>query len=392
MNPTWVIFGKEVRESLRDRRVLLNSLVMGPLIGPLVFVLMVRLVVGQETEKSERALPVVVIGAERAPGLVEALRQEGMLVRPPVEDVEEAVRSQRVDLALRIAPDYAQDWRAGRPAQVELFYDSSRRDVGSDVGRLESMLSAVSQRTGMLRLRARGISPATLQPVLVASRDQATPRSQGALIFLSLPYFLAISALLGGMWLAIDATAGERERHSIEPLFANPVRRSDVVLGKALATASFGSFSLVLALALFYFSRGLLPPEQPQFALALTPGFLAGALVVMAPLVAMLSIVQMLLASFAKTFREAQTYLGLSNFALVIPSVVLMAVPLKEQLWLHAIPIVGQQAALLRMLRGEPPLWEGTVLCAAVTLALSWVFYRLTVRVFEGERFAFPAT
>jgi sodium transport system permease protein len=390
VTPALTVFRKEVRESLRDRRALLNSLLVGPLIAPLLFVGMVRFVVSDAIEKGERLLPVAVIGAERAPNLVEALRHEGMLVRPPVEDVEEAVRSQRVDLALRISPEFAEDWRAGRPAQVEVFFDSSRRDVGSDVGRLESMLGTVSRKIGILRLQSRGISPVAISPVLVAARDQATPRARGAMVFSMLPYFLAMTLLLGGMWLAIDTTSGERERQSIEPLLVNPVRRAQIVAGKLAATAAFSFASLLLSLVVFRATTGLLPREAPEFALAITPGFLAGAMLVMIPVGLLLAPLQMLLASFARTFREAQTYVGLLQIAMMIPSAVLM-MPFKEQPALFVVPFLGQQLTLLRMLRGEPVPVASLAACSLLTLAAAWGLYRLTVRVFEGERFAFPS-
>jgi len=159
MKAAFTVFLKECRESLRDRRVLINSLVLGPLLGPLMFLLMVRLVVGRELEKAEQPLPVVVIGAERAPELVDALRQMGLQQLPPVADPELAVREQRIDLALRIAADFGANWRAGRSAQVELIYDSSRREAQGDAERLRAMLENYGHRNGALRLLARGLSP-----------------------------------------------------------------------------------------------------------------------------------------------------------------------------------------------------------------------------------------
>ena len=139
MKTALIVFFKECRESLRDRRVLTNSLLLGPLLGPVLFLVMMRLVVGRELERAERPLPVVVIGAERAPELIAALRQMGLELKPPIVDPELAVREQRLDLALRIDAGFGADWRAGRPAQVELLYDSSRREGGRDVERLHQM-------------------------------------------------------------------------------------------------------------------------------------------------------------------------------------------------------------------------------------------------------------
>ena len=147
MKAALTVFVKECRESLRDRRVLVNSLVLGPLLGPLLFLVLMRLVVGRELEKAEQPLPVVVIGAERAPELLAGLRQMGLRQLPPVADPELAVREQRIDLALRVAADFGANWRGGRPAQVELIYDSSRRDAQHDAERLRGMLENYSPAT-----------------------------------------------------------------------------------------------------------------------------------------------------------------------------------------------------------------------------------------------------
>src|SRR5712672_2197894 len=155
MNPALTVFVKECRESLRDRRVLLNSLLLGPLLGPLLFLVIMRLVVGRELEKAERPLPVVVINAERAPELIASLRQMGLEQKPPIADPELAVREQRIDLALRVSADYGADWRAGQPAQVELIYDSSRREANSDVDRLGGMLESYGHAAGARRAAVR---------------------------------------------------------------------------------------------------------------------------------------------------------------------------------------------------------------------------------------------
>jgi len=147
MRAVWIVFIKECRESLRDRRVLLNALVLGPLLGPVLFVILLRLTITRELAQADRPLPVAIIGAARAPNLIAALEQQGLQVLPPVADAEAAVRAQTLDLALRISPSYDADWRAGRPAQVEIIYDSSRRDVGAPLQRLRSMLENYSRRT-----------------------------------------------------------------------------------------------------------------------------------------------------------------------------------------------------------------------------------------------------
>ena len=147
-----------------------------------------------------------------------------------------------MSLALRITDSFSDDWNAGRTAQVDIIYDSSHRDGGTQVSRLRGMLLYYSRRTSAMRLVVRGLAPDVGTPLIIGDRDQATPQARGALLFAMLPYFLILTSFLGGMWLAIDATAGERERQSLEPLLANPVSRRasrSWVLGKLCAAAAF---------------------------------------------------------------------------------------------------------------------------------------------------------
>ena len=388
MKPALVVFVKECRESLRDRRVLINSLLLGPLLGPLLFLGLMRLVVGRELEKAERPLPVVVIGAERAPELVTALRQMGMEQRPAMPDAEQAVREQRIDLALRISAGYGAEWRAGRPAEVELIYDSSRREGGSDVDRLRSMLDSYSRRNGLLRLLARGLSPAVAAPVVIATRDQATPQARGALLFGMLPYMLVLTIFIGGIWLATDSTAGERERQSLEPLLINPVPRDRILLGKLLATAAFSMASLILGLLAFVVAGRFMPTEQLGMSLALGWHFVWVALPVLAPLVLLICVAQILIAAFARSVREAQTYLGLAQLVPLIPSVVLSVLPVKAQLWMYAVPLLGQQLTLMRLLRAEPVPIVAIALSALITLLAALAVFNLARRVYSSEKLA----
>jgi sodium transport system permease protein len=388
VSPVLTVYLKECRESLRDRRVLINSLLLGPLLGPLLFLVLMRLVVGRELEKAEQPLPVVVIGAERAPELIGALRQMGLELLPPVADPELAVREQRIDLALRIAADFGAAWRAGRPAQVELIYDSSRRDAQGDAERLRDMLDSYSHRNGALRLLARGLAPTVAAPLVIATRDAATPQARGALLFAMLPYMLVLTMYIGGLSLAIDSTAGERERQSLEPLLINPVPRDRILLGKLMATATFSLASLTLGLLAFLLAGRFMPTDQLGLSLALGPHFFAVALPMLVPLVLLVGITQILLAAFARSVREAQTYLSLVQLVPLIPSIVLSVLPIKAQLWMYAVPLLGQQLAIMRLLRAESVPVIALNLSALMTLWAVLAVFLLARRAYNSERLA----
>jgi sodium transport system permease protein len=388
---TVTVFFKELRESLRDRRVLINTFLIGPLLGPAIFVVLINVILSRELNKAEKPLPVVVIGAQYAPNLVSALQQSGIQVRAAIANPEAAVREQRVDLVLRIPAAFADDWRAGRSAQLELIYDSSRSEGSAQIQRLKSMIDNYSRRNGALRMMVRGLSPALANPVLTADRDQATPQARGALLFAMLPFMLVFAAFFGGMFLAIDATAGERERQSLEPLLVNPVPRWQILLGKHLATSAFSLTTVCLSLVAFVIAGRLLPTDRLGLTLDLGWHFVSVVLPAMLPLVLLLSILQTLVAAFARSFREAQTHLGLLQLVPMVPSILLIALPFKTQLWMFAVPLLGQQLTIMRLLRGELITPLQVLICATTTLLAALLVFLVARRVYDSERLAISA-
>ena len=388
MKSIFTVFWKEVRENLRDRRTVLNTLLTGPLFAPLIFVLLINGLIAREFDKAEKPLPVPMIGAEHAPNLVAALVQMGVEIKEPPADPERAVREQDVDLVLRIPESFAEAWRRGEPAQVELIHDRSQRDAGASVTRLRGMLDSYAQRTGSMRVMARGLSPSVTRPLVVATRDQSTAQARGGMMFAMLPYFFILGTFIGGMALAIDTTAGERERQSLEPLFANPVPRSRILLGKLGATSAFAFTTLVLSIIAFSIAGLFLPTAKLGFALELGPRFAAPVLFAMLPLVALIALLQTLAAAFAKSFREAQTYLSLLMLVPAVPTLLMSIFPVKTQTWMYAVPLVGQQVTITRLLRGDFVGMSDIALCFAGTAVAAVLVYFITARIYTSERLA----
>jgi len=388
MNTIFIVFLKEVIENLRDRRTITNALIVGPLLGPLLFAGLTSMMITRELDRGEKPIEVSIVGAEHAPNLVEFLKQNGVRPKPPVADGEARVRAQDEDMVLRIPPSYGEAWRAGKTAQVELLFDSSQRDAATPVERLRGLLQAYSSQNGAMRLMARGLSPAVASPLVVASRDQSTPQGRSALLFAMLPYFLILSAFMGGMYLAIDTTAGERERQSLEPLFANPVARWRILAGKLAATFAFAMASLTLSLLAFAQAGRFIPTEKIGMVLDFGPRFAFIALLVMVPLVLLASCLQTLIAAFAKSYREAQTYLSLLLIVPMLPSAMLAVMPIKAQAWMFAVPLLSQHLIITKLVRAEPVSAQQLLLCLACGCAAAAVAALATSRVYHSERLA----
>jgi sodium transport system permease protein len=391
MKAALVVFLKEVRENLRDRRTVINTLVTGPLFAPLIFVLLINTLVTREIGKAEKPLPLPVIGAENAPNLIEALKQQRVDIKPGPADAEYAVREQDADVVLRIPREFASAWNKGEPAQVEVIYDQSQRDANSAVSRLRGILEQYDRRTGALRMVARGLSPSVTRTVVVAERDQSTAQSRASNLFAMLPYFFILGGFVGGMALAIDTTAGERERQSLEPLFANPVPRWQILVGKLGATTAFAITTVLLSIIAFAVVGQFLPTEKIGMTLAIGAPFVAHTIFVMLPLVLLLATLQTLVAAFAKSYREAQTYLSLLMFVPVIPTMMLSLMPFKTLFWMYTVPLMSQQIIITRLLRGDAVPTAGLAMCFVCTALAALLVYVLALRVYHSERLAISA-
>lgn len=385
------VFAKELKDSLRDRRTVINTLVTGPLLAPLLFVLLINTVVTRELEKGEKPMVLPVAGAQYAPNLVAALRQADVKIEPAPADPERAVREQDADVVLRITPHFADAWNKGQTAQVEVIYDESQSDSRSAARRLHALLDGLSARTGALRLVARGLSPSLQQPIVVAERDQSTPQSRSGVLFAMLPYFFIIGAFIGGMAIAIDTTAGERERQSLEPLLVNPVPRWKILAGKLATTTAFALATVLLSVLAFAVVGHLMPTDRIGMTLDIGVTFVVRTLVVMLPLAALIASVQTLVAAFAKSYREAQTYVSLLMLVPIVPVLLLSFLPYKAQLWMYAVPLMGQQVVIARLVRGDAVPAVALAACFVCTALVAIVACVVTARIYRSERLAISA-
>ena len=389
MSAWWIVLRKELTDAFRDRRMVMVAFVLMPLAVPLLLAGLGSVGTKRQTEKLEKTLELPVIGAEQAPNLVAWLGTNDVRVIAPPADPDAAVRQQDHEVVLRIDPQFGEDWRAGRPAAIELIYDSSRpMQSGATISRVRALLGGYSQQVGTLRLIARGIHPAVAQPLRVGDRDVATPESRFDLAQQMLPYLLLLLAFIGGMQLAIDATAGERERQSLEPLLATPASREAIISGKILATAAFTLLSVLMTLLMFRVAFALVPMAEAGMSLDVPWDALGRLLLAILPIVLLGATVLTALAAFARSHREAQGYLPLLMFLPMLPTMYLMVSPVKTQLWMLAVPFLGQNQLILRVLRGEPVAAAEWAVNLGAGLLLAGCAWWLATRLYHREHLA----
>jgi sodium transport system permease protein len=389
MRPAWLtIFVKEVRENLRDRKTVMNALVIGPMIGPVLIGLMLSAVVSRETKRADKPLELPVIGAAYAPNLINFLRTQNIKIEDGPKDPERAVRDQEKDVVLRIDGKFVENWREGDSAPLDLIYDSSHQDADRARRRVENAIDNYSRQVAALRLVARGIHPVVMRPISAVDRDQASPEAKGGLFLSFLPYTLIMGAFMGGMYLAIDTTAGERERQSLEPLLANPVPRWKIMAGKLMATATFAIMSLLLTLVAFAVVTPMLPLDKLGLKFNLGALIFVKMLLVLSPVVILAASVQTLIAANAKSYREAQSWLGILTIIPVLPSMLLMVIPVKPALWMFTVPLLAQHLSIMKLVRAETiAAAEWAALLASGLILASIVAY-FAARIYNRESLA----
>jgi sodium transport system permease protein len=348
----WVVFKKELIDALRDRRTLFMVVLSSVAIGPLVLVALSALVGGIERRAEERTL--VVAGIEHAPTLRNYFERQTYRIDAAPAGYEAALRSHSLgDPVLLIGTAFEAELARGEAPLLEIVSSSGNQRAGAGVGRLLRLLRGFSNEHASLRLALRGVAPATLEVVEIQERDLANPQSRAAQLTGMVPFFVLMAVLYGALNAALDTTAGERERGSLEPLLMNPASRLSLVIGKWGAVATVGMLIALLSCFSFLPAQGLLRSETLaamfQFGLREATLFLA----LLAPLAAALAALLMAIAIRCKTFKEAQ-----ANNTVVVLGVSLL--PLLsvfnqsgEAPWHLGVPALGQVTLMNRVLKGE---------------------------------------
>ena len=379
---------KELRDLSRDRRTLALTLLLGPLLHPILILGMGKLAESRVKTQIDKPLDIATIGRENAPNLVRFLAAQGLNAVDAPKDLTAAIRDQQIDVALRISPDFGKDWADGRPALVEIVKDSTRRAADIPSMRLQTALAGYNQQVGALRLLARGVDAQVARPLDLATQDLATAEAKrGQVLSFLLPVLLTITSFLGGAYLVMDTTAGERERQSLEPLLATPASRSAIVSGKIVAACVVGMASLLLTLLACKLSAQL---SSSGAGRQLNMGFLPmlQMLLIMLPMLFIGTSLLTFLSAAAKSMKEAQSHMTWLMLLPMLPGYALMVYPIKSELWQFAVPFLAQNQMLLKIIRHEaisPQMWA---VYLGAGFGLAALFWYAAVRRYHQERLA----
>ncbi|WP_076541467.1 ABC transporter permease [Shewanella sp. UCD-KL21] len=366
---------KELIDAMRDKRSVMAGLYYA--IGtPILMCGMFMVLIGQLSSPED--LNIKISNADNAPDLVRFLNNRG-ITHTDDNDTK--------DIELIISADYAVQMAAAKPAEVTLIADNSNEKLQKSIRRVEMQLQAYSGEMGSLRLIARGINPAVVQPIKVIVEDQATADSKGGFILGIAIFTMIYSVFISGMNLAIDTSAGERERNSLALLLSHPISTRQLVLGKIIAVTCFALLGLILILLVSKFAYTFVPWQQLGFSVTISPDFMALMLFIGIPLAIMAATLQLFVSFMAKSFKEAQSYL---TMVLFVPLALSMAASYNiAPDMLEWLPVSGQQQALMAFIKGrEVPMLQ-LLVSSAATIVISIALALGLEKLLKSEKVVF---
>ncbi len=378
-----VVFRKELLDGLRDRRSILSVLSL-PLLGPLMIYVTFTAVANTATPSEVVEVPVV--GAAYAEHLVDFMKQHGLSIVEPPEDPEKAVRDRDVPFVVIIPENFEEEFAQLHPPEVRFVVDESNRDAMAETRKLQAVLQGYSSQIGMLRLIARGVSPEISNAVTIERVDVSSDQEKAALMLNMVPMFIILAAFICGMQIAVDATAGERERGSLEPLLITPVRRRSIVLGKWLAAVLFSGIGVLLTLVNSVVVLSFVPLHELGIRFSLSATQVIGMGAAILPLAFLATGLQLVVATFSRSFKEAQTSLSLLMFLPMVPSMWSILVPFENQRWMDFVPMLAQQTILSNVLSGKSLPFSSFLIAGFMSLLVGIGCVLVTARLFRRER------
>lgn len=362
----WIVFKKEVRDIARDRRTLITNLLIPIILMPLLFAFM-----GGGMSKMEEDIENITI-ALTAQSDTEEIRSllenevfdnyPNISLKESVEDPVEAIRQDDVRFVLEVESDYATFLEQGTPYTITVHYDQSDTKSISSFGILNQAIQEYSQKQVEHRLTAMNIDLQILQPVEIVPVNTADENTGGNfMIMMMLPMLAAVLIAVGGIPAATDLVAGEKERGTFEPLLTTQAGRMSILMGKYLTVTLF-SFVSVIAQLIGVIIGGLISPGFFTMAeggagggvrFFMPMGALLLSILTIIALGMVFSAVQLAISTFAKSFKEAQTYLSFLIFVAMIPSyATMMMQPDDLQLYMFFVPLLNAIASLKMSLGG----------------------------------------
>ena len=403
------VYLKELKDSLRDRRTLISMIVVPTLLMP-VILFGVGMIMKKVVKKAQdEATALVIVGGADSPGVVAALKAEKKFkVVEPTMDYRKMVSEKRVRLAVEIPEGFEAALKDGTAKTVMLYHYEGEMKSGMGVGEVDRFFRTLREKTVETRLVDRGLSPDLIKPFEIKRQNVAPPEKVGGNIIGGLvPYIIIILCFTGAMYPAIDLTAGEKERGTMETLLCSPVHRVNIVLGKFLMvmTASIATIALTLvssAVSLIVGGTMLMGQAGAAkvagaagsggagFIPIIDPAGILGVFAMIAPAAMFFAALLLTISLFAKSYKEAQSYVSPLIIVVIMPAMMGMLPGIELTAKTAVIPILNLSLVCKEMLSGVWH-WNYIALIFGSTALYAAVAVALCVKMFNREDVIFRA-
>ena len=355
---------KELKEAFRDKRALLVAMMLA-FMAPLVIFGMSKMAIKEMVSKPP--IYVKVAGEEFAPKLMKKLADENIFPFANVPADETKLWDKR-NIVLNIPESFAEDMREGVIINVTLRADFSEQSLNTPLRRVKNAIRDYSREIGYKRLLVRGIDVKLLQVVKLVEQDTSLPSSNFMMISMMLGMYLLMAAFMSGLSVAIDSSAGERERDVLEILLCQPVSTMKIVLAKLTSATIIALLGVVLTLILTSVSMSFVDLSKIGASFSLEPMTVVVIVGMLLPLCLFASAIQLFFSFQAKSFKEAQSSV---TMVIMLPVMLPFAMNFMDSKpeWLDFIPVSGQSLIMEDIFKGLPVDWFALMATTVVTIA-----------------------
>ncbi len=389
-----VVYRKELTDSLRDRRTVISMIVVPIVLMPM-FTIGLGVVSALLFGRAMLEVPtVMVLGAEQSPGVLAALRADrDVKIVPAQADYAEKISDKQIRAAVEIPPDFDAEVSRGDAVAVRIYMYEGELKSGFGAERLQKFFSDYRGRVIQKRLESRKLPAGLAEPFSIEQRNVAPPEKVGgALIGGLVPYFVILLCLTGAMYPAIDLTAGEKERGTIETILCSPVSRVHLVLGKFFMVLTASLFTGLLAIVSMgmTFSAGkkilesLGPVSNWGLDLEISAKAVIWVFLMIVPLAVLLSAALLAIALFAKSYKEAQSYLSPLTVFVILPAVVSVLPGVELNAGLALIPVLNTSLISKEIVAGTYH-WSYIALIFASSCVYAAAALAVAIRLFQRE-------
>ena len=358
MKPWQVVFRKEFREVFRDKRTRFGLIVSPLLITPLILAVIGTMATKQAEDAQKETVAVGFVGLANSPTLRAFVKKASNLkvTETTQADAEAKIRSRTLYAAAIVPTDAEKRIQSARPVGITILRDTGSQTSQQAATRLSELFDVYGQRLFVKRLADRGLTSEFATAFTVKERGIPGESSESMLLLSTiLPYLLAVSALMGGIYVANDSVAGEKERGTLETLLVSPASRLDLVIGKFLAVASVALVSSVMALIgliwPFYIHLSMFQ-WMSKAGLTLHFGAVCALLLVQIPIAVLGAGLLMTVSTYARNQKEMQTYLAPLLIVITVLAMATMFLKVETPLIWAIVPVTNAAMVIKQALEG----------------------------------------